>query len=89
MGIDSERDRELLGNEAKKFNADRQVGYFIKALLPNGTLQLNTRVGDFVQNVPRGPANVRANVLARLVVNGNETWSDDDDRPAFLKSAIS
>jgi hypothetical protein len=75
FGIDENQDRELQGERVEIRNADRQVSVYAKSLLPDGSLGLNTRVGDFHLTLSTGLADGRASVLGRLIVGGRPTWS--------------
>jgi hypothetical protein len=77
VGIDEEPNRELEDDKVLTLYSDRQVEIAATRFSPEGTLSLQTKVGDFVRDLPtEGLSDLRANLLARLVINGESKWSD-------------
>ena len=77
VGIDDKRNGELQDDEFTTLYSDRQVDISATRLTPDGILSLHARVDDFQLDLPtEGLSDVRADLLARLVINGESKWSD-------------
>jgi hypothetical protein len=76
VGIDRNRDRELVGDEIVRITTDRQASVTWGGLPPTGELVVNTVVGDHTVEVPSlGLGSGRANVIARAALDDRIAWS--------------
>ncbi|MCO6456238.1 MAG: carboxypeptidase regulatory-like domain-containing protein, partial [Pirellulaceae bacterium] len=76
IGLDEDLDREFRSDAPLRFHNDRQADVRLTGLRPGGLLLVQTRVRDFVVDVPgNGLQNVRVNVLGRLFVRQKTAWS--------------
>ncbi len=77
LGIDQKQQRTLVeGDPVAVRQSDRQVTVTAKGLSPDGSLALDTRVGDFEIDLPTGLTNKKVNVIGRLVIGETSSWSD-------------
>lgn len=77
LGFDENRDRELSGERRLRLATDRQVDVRYAPAEAPGDLRLAVRVSDYhLQLDARGLLDVRANLLARLVVGDQSAWSE-------------
>jgi hypothetical protein len=76
VGIDRNRDRELVGDEIVRISTDRQASVAWGGLPPTGELVVNTVVSDHAVHVPAlGLGSGRANVIARAALDDRVAWS--------------
>jgi hypothetical protein len=76
IGLDRNRDRELIGEPTVKLLADRQVAVTFAGLSETGALQIQTQVTDYELKIPTlGLDRGRANVLARVGLGDRVAWS--------------
>jgi hypothetical protein len=76
VGIDRNRDRELIGDEIVRITTDRQASVAWGGLPPTGELVVNTTVTDHTVHVPAlGLGSGRANVIARAALDDRVAWS--------------
>lgn len=76
IGLDRNRDRELIGEPTVKLLADRQVAVTFAGLSETGALQIQTQVTDYELTIPTlGLDRDRANVLARVGLGDRVAWS--------------
>ncbi|MCU0877508.1 MAG: carboxypeptidase-like regulatory domain-containing protein [Pirellulaceae bacterium] len=76
VGIDRNRDRELVGDEIVRITTDRQASVTWSGLPPTGELVVNTAVADHTVQVPAlGLGSGRANVIARAALDDRVAWS--------------
>ncbi|HEY3393712.1 MAG TPA: hypothetical protein VGK58_13460, partial [Lacipirellulaceae bacterium] len=70
VGIDSDRDRGLDDEniQPQRVYADRQVSVSAESFAPDGTLTLNTRIGDFSLNLTGNASDAPVWVLGQLRV---------------------
>ncbi len=77
VGLDQNRDRELKGDQTVLLTTDRQVTASLVGVTKLGELEIDTKVGDFIVNVPAaGLGSGRMNVLAHSVFGDQDAWSD-------------
>jgi hypothetical protein len=77
VGLDQNRDRELKGDQTVLLTTDRQVTASLVGVTKLGELEINTKVSDFIVNVPAaGLGSGRMNVLAHSVFGDKDAWSD-------------
>jgi len=80
VGIDEDRDRELVGNPRIALHTDRQVEMQLDELGPNGQLKVSSQVSDFLVDLPStNRRSMRADVLAELSVAGRTVWSESKE----------
>ncbi len=93
IGVDENEDRELQGEPVEIRRSDRQVTVTAKSLSPDGTLALETTVGDFHVDLSPRAANRRVYLLGRLLLHGEFQPSDRveillDGSPPIIHAAM-
>ncbi|MHC4398308.1 MAG: hypothetical protein ACYTG0_01360, partial [Planctomycetota bacterium] len=68
VGIDVDRDQELVGEVSKPFFSPRQVEVFLDETGPQGLMRVDTKVSDFEVGLETGLKNDEVNVLVRLLL---------------------
>lgn len=76
IGIDINRDRDLVGERTLKFYSDRQVSVKLTKMEP-GKLTLQTSVSDYHLDLPAPSLrNARVALLGRLRIGEQVTWTE-------------
>jgi hypothetical protein len=76
VGIDSNRDRELTGEEVVVLSSDRQVGASLLGVGKQGQLIVEAKVGDPAIDLPAASlGSGRANVMARVAIGDSIAYS--------------
>jgi len=72
IGVDENQDRLLQNEPLERLYSDRQVTILAKSFSADGTLTLESRVGDFQLELTSGLSERAANLIATLVTPNNE-----------------
>lgn len=77
VGIDVNRDRLLKNEPALQFPSDRQTTVTLENVADDGALEIKTAISDFTVTLPtRGLPSRRVDLLGRLQVAGDSSWSN-------------
>ena len=77
VGIDQDRDRELIDDPCLTLHTDRQVRLFLQEIAPDGTWTVRSEAGDFLLDLPTATTRSgRMSALAQLSVASKTVWSE-------------
>lgn len=75
VGIDVNRDRDLIGEPTRQLAGTQSIGVWWRGLTDDGQFQLGSTVSPLVVHIPTAQLADRVNLLARLQTADRTAWS--------------